>query len=159
MYCLIIVRKAWFCPQIVRFEVPMFDLQQLQYLRDYNLNSQLSTYSHKYMAVIVDHDRRRVIWLHQGHEQKLFDLFFRTLTPEQREFHQVATGDGHSGSTNAYSAGVPRPNASSTGSASCSGRQMCSTKSELLHGERLRRRALPASGSEGTRSKGLGGRC
>ena len=28
---------------------------------------------HKYMTVVVDHDRGRVIWMHQGHGQKVFD--------------------------------------------------------------------------------------
>ncbi|KFI96904.1 transposase [Bifidobacterium stellenboschense] len=49
---------------------------------------------HKYMTVVVDHDRGRVIWMHQGHGERVFDLFFRELTPEQRASIRVATGDG-----------------------------------------------------------------
>lgn len=49
---------------------------------------------HKYMTVVVDHDRGRVIWMHQGHGEKVFDLFFQQLTPAQRESIRVITGDG-----------------------------------------------------------------
>ncbi|WP_146143681.1 transposase, partial [Bifidobacterium callitrichos] len=49
---------------------------------------------HKYMTVVVDHDRGRVVWMHQGHGEKVFDLFFRTLTEAQRASIRVITGDG-----------------------------------------------------------------
>ena len=49
---------------------------------------------HKYMTVVVDHDRGRVIWMHQGHGERVFDLFFQQLTPEQRASIRVITGDG-----------------------------------------------------------------
>ena len=49
---------------------------------------------HTYMTVVVDHDRGRVIWMHDGHGEKVFDLFFQALTPEQRESIRVVTGDG-----------------------------------------------------------------
>lgn len=28
---------------------------------------------HTYLTVVVDHERHRVIWMHQGHGQKVFD--------------------------------------------------------------------------------------
>ncbi|KFI56506.1 transposase [Bifidobacterium callitrichos] len=49
---------------------------------------------HRYMTVVVDHDRGRVVWMHQRHGEKVFDLFFRTLTEEQRASIRVITGDG-----------------------------------------------------------------
>lgn len=49
---------------------------------------------YKYMTVVVDHDRGRVIWMHEGSGLKVFDLFFQQLTPAQRESIQVVTGDG-----------------------------------------------------------------
>ena len=50
---------------------------------------------HTYMTVVVDHDRGRAVWMHQGHGGgKVFDLFFQTLTPERRASIQVVTGDG-----------------------------------------------------------------
>ncbi|TPF96951.1 hypothetical protein EP30_04500 [Bifidobacterium sp. UTCIF-39] len=49
---------------------------------------------HKYMTVVVDHDRGRVVWMHQGHGEKVSDLFFRTLTEAQRASIRVITGDG-----------------------------------------------------------------
>lgn len=49
---------------------------------------------HTYMTVVVDHDRGRVIWMHDGRGGKVFDLFFQTLTPAQRESIRVITGDG-----------------------------------------------------------------
>lgn len=49
---------------------------------------------HTYMTVVVDHDRGRVIWMHQGHGQKVFDLFFQALTPARRESIRAGAGDG-----------------------------------------------------------------
>uniref|UniRef100_UPI0005B9BB54 ISL3 family transposase n=1 Tax=Bifidobacterium callitrichos TaxID=762209 RepID=UPI0005B9BB54 len=49
---------------------------------------------HKYMTVVVDHDRGRVVWMHEGHGEKVFDLFFETLTEAQRASIRVVTGDG-----------------------------------------------------------------
>ena len=46
------------------------------------------------MTVVVDHDRGRVIWMHQGHGQKVFDLFFQALTPARRESIRAGAGDG-----------------------------------------------------------------
>lgn len=49
---------------------------------------------HKYMTVVVDHDRGRVIWMHPGHGEGIFRLFFEALAPSQRESIRVVTGDG-----------------------------------------------------------------
>jgi len=49
---------------------------------------------HTYMTVVIDHDRGRVIRMHDGHGEKVFDLFFRTLTPGRRASIGVVTGNG-----------------------------------------------------------------
>ena len=49
---------------------------------------------HTYMTVVIDHDRGRVIRMHDGHGEKVFDLFFRTLTPGRRASIGVVTGGG-----------------------------------------------------------------
>lgn len=88
---------------------------------------------HTYMTVVVDHDRGRVIWMHQGHGQKVFDLFFQALTPARRESIRAGAGDGgRGGSTSACSAGAPWPSASSTVSASSPGPPTRSTRTMRL---------------------------
>lgn len=37
-----------------------------------------------YLTVVVDHERHRVIWAHDGYGRDVFDLFFKALTLEQR---------------------------------------------------------------------------
>ena len=49
---------------------------------------------HTYITVVVDHERHRVIWAHDGYGKDVFDLFFKALTPEQRASIRVVTGDG-----------------------------------------------------------------
>ncbi|PST46383.1 ISL3 family transposase, partial [Bifidobacterium callitrichos] len=49
---------------------------------------------HTYITVVVDHERHRVIWAHDGYGRDVFDLFFRQLTPGQRASIRVVTGDG-----------------------------------------------------------------
>ena len=49
---------------------------------------------HTYLTVVVDHERRRVIWAHDGYGGDVFDLFFKALTPGQRASIRIVTGDG-----------------------------------------------------------------
>ena len=49
---------------------------------------------HTYITVVVDHERRRVIWAHVGHGKEVLDLFFRQLTDGQRASIRIVTGDG-----------------------------------------------------------------
>ena len=49
---------------------------------------------HTYLTVVVDHERHRVIWAHDGYGRDVFDLFFKQLTDEQRASIRVVTGDG-----------------------------------------------------------------
>ena len=49
---------------------------------------------HTYLTVVVDHERHRVIWAHDGYGKDVFSLFFKALTPEQRASIKVVTGDG-----------------------------------------------------------------
>ena len=43
---------------------------------------------------VVDHERHRVIWAHDGYGRDVFGRFLQTLTPEQRAPIRVADGDG-----------------------------------------------------------------
>ena len=47
-----------------------------------------------YITVVVDHERRRVVWAHDGYGKEVLDLFFRQLTDEQRASIKAVTGDG-----------------------------------------------------------------
>lgn len=49
---------------------------------------------HTYVTVVVDHERHRVIWAHDGYGRDVFDLFFQQLTDEQKASIKVVTGDG-----------------------------------------------------------------
>mgnify|MGYP003099844958 FL=1 len=47
-----------------------------------------------YITVVVDHERKRVVWAHDGYGKEVLDLFFRQLTDEQRAYIKAVTGDG-----------------------------------------------------------------
>ena len=49
---------------------------------------------HTCITVVVDHERHRAIWAHDGYGRGVFGLFFQTLTPEQRASIRVVAGDG-----------------------------------------------------------------
>ncbi|KFI52480.1 ISL3 family transposase [Bifidobacterium biavatii] len=49
---------------------------------------------HTYVTVVVDHERHRVIWAHDGYGKDVFDLFFQQLSDEQKKSIRVVTGDG-----------------------------------------------------------------
>ena len=49
---------------------------------------------HTYITVVVDHERHRVVWAHDGYGRDVFDLFFQQLTEEQKASIRVVTGDG-----------------------------------------------------------------
>ena len=49
---------------------------------------------HAYLTVVVDHERRRVIWAYDGYGREVFVLFFRRLPDEQKASIKVVTGDG-----------------------------------------------------------------
>lgn len=49
---------------------------------------------HKYLTVVVDHDRRCLIWTHEGCGKEVLDLFFGGLTREQRRAIEIVTADG-----------------------------------------------------------------
>ena len=49
---------------------------------------------HKYITVVVDHDRNQVVWVHKGKGRELIDLFFEELSEKQRASIKVVTGDG-----------------------------------------------------------------
>lgn len=49
---------------------------------------------HTYITVVVDHERKRVIWAHDGYGKQVLALFFEELTPEQRVSIRIVTGNG-----------------------------------------------------------------
>ena len=49
---------------------------------------------HKYITVVIDHDRNQVVWVHKGKGKEIIDLFFKELTKAQRTSIKVVTGDG-----------------------------------------------------------------
>lgn len=66
---------------------------------------------HTCITVVVDHERHRVIWAHDGYGRDVFGRFLQTLTPEQRAPIRVATATGPGGSTHASAGGARTPNA------------------------------------------------
>ena len=49
---------------------------------------------HKYLTVVVDHDRGCLIWAHEGYGKDVLGLFLDELTREQRRAIEVVTADG-----------------------------------------------------------------
>jgi transposase len=49
---------------------------------------------HKYLTVVVDHDRGCLIWAHEGYGKEVLNLFLDELTREQRRGIEVVTADG-----------------------------------------------------------------
>jgi transposase len=49
---------------------------------------------HKYLTVVVDHDRGCLIWAHAGYGKEVLGLFFNELSREQRRTIEVVTADG-----------------------------------------------------------------
>ena len=49
---------------------------------------------HKYLTVVIDHDRGCLIWVHEGVGKEVLDLFLDELTREQRRGIEVVTADG-----------------------------------------------------------------
>ena len=51
---------------------------------------------HKYITVIYDMDKNRVIWVREGHETAVFAEFCELLSPEERAKIEIVAGDGAS---------------------------------------------------------------
>ena len=49
---------------------------------------------HKYLTVVVDHDRGCLVWAHEGYGKEVLSLFLDELTREQRRAIEVVTADG-----------------------------------------------------------------
>lgn len=49
---------------------------------------------HRYITVVVDHDRGRLVWAHEGTGTEVLSLFLDGLTREQRRGVEVVTADG-----------------------------------------------------------------
>ena len=103
---------------------------------------------HKYMTVVVDHDRGRVIWMRQGHGGRPSTCSSNSSRPPSANPSGSSPATGRGGSTSARSAGAPWPNASSTGSTSSAGRPTRSTRSTPPHGTRPGGEASPEKGAK-----------
>lgn len=51
---------------------------------------------YKYITVVYDMDRNRVIWIHEDHGYDVFAEFCNLLSPEERERIEIVAGDGAS---------------------------------------------------------------
>lgn len=51
---------------------------------------------YKYITVVYDMDKNRVIWIHEGHGYDVFAEFCKQLTPAEREKIEIVAGDGAS---------------------------------------------------------------
>lgn len=51
---------------------------------------------YKYITVVYDMDKNRVIWIHENHGYDVFAEFCKLLTPEERENIEIVAGDGAS---------------------------------------------------------------
>ena len=49
---------------------------------------------HKYITVVVDHDRGCLVWAHEGTGREVLSVFLDELTREQRRAIEVVTADG-----------------------------------------------------------------
>lgn len=49
---------------------------------------------YKYLTVVYDHDKKRVVWVAAGHETRVVDGFFDSLGPERCEKLQQVSADG-----------------------------------------------------------------
>ena len=49
---------------------------------------------HKFLTVVVDHDRGCIIWCHEGYGKDVLRIFLKELTREQRRGIEVVTADG-----------------------------------------------------------------
>ena len=51
---------------------------------------------YKYITVVYDMDKNRVIWIHENHGYDVFSEFCKFLTPEEPEKIEIVAGDGAS---------------------------------------------------------------
>lgn len=49
---------------------------------------------HKYITVVYDMDKNRVIWIHEGYGKEVFEKFCTMLTEEERSKIEIVAGDG-----------------------------------------------------------------
>lgn len=62
----------------------------------------------RYMTVVVDHDRGRVVWACRGHGKDRLNEFLDLLTDEQRDAIEVVTADGARWIADAVAERLPR---------------------------------------------------
>lgn len=69
---------------------------RLEGLRRIGVDETSYTRGHRYLTVVVDHDRGCVVWCARGHDKATLDSFFDLLTEAQLAAIEVVTRDGAS---------------------------------------------------------------
>ena len=67
---------------------------RLDGLRRIGIDETSYTKGHRYLTVVVDHDRGCVVWCAKGHDKETLRSFFELLTDRQRASIEVVTRDG-----------------------------------------------------------------
>ena len=49
---------------------------------------------HRYVTIVVNHEKNEIVWIADGHGKTVLEKFFREMTQEQRDNIEVVTGDG-----------------------------------------------------------------
>lgn len=83
------------------------DPKRFQGLRHIGVDEFSYRKRHRYLTVVVDHDRRRVVWAHEGRTSATLKRFFDLLGPEGRASIEVVTMDMAGGYIKAVREALP----------------------------------------------------
>jgi transposase len=83
------------------------DPDRLDDLRNIGIDEFSYRRHHRYLTVVVDHDRRRVVWAAPGRSAKTLETFFDELGPERCQAIEAATIDMAAGYIKALAERVP----------------------------------------------------
>lgn len=67
---------------------------RLHGLRRIGIDETSYSKGHKYVTTVVNHDTNTVVWVSEGHGEKVLEKFFNELTQEQKNQIKVVSGDG-----------------------------------------------------------------
>jgi transposase len=84
------------------------DASRLDNLRRIGIDEFSYRKRHHYLTVVVDHDRRRVVWVGKGRGTKTLGAFFELLGPERNAKLELVTMDMAGGYLSAVRQHVPR---------------------------------------------------
>lgn len=92
---------------------------------------------HKYMTVVINHDKSSVIWCAPGYGKDVLSQFFELLSEEQRASIRCVSADGARWIASCVEEYAPTPSGASTPSMWFPGRQMPLIRCAVKHGLRL----------------------